>query len=70
MQRAFVSVLMAALMMAGAASAQNPPAQPGPNNKATNSSDQNNSDKPVAGRNSFTEGQAKSKIEEAGYKRR
>jgi hypothetical protein len=54
-------------MMAGAASAQNPPAQPGPNNKAINSSDQNNSDKPVAGRNSFTEGQAKSKIEEAGY---
>jgi hypothetical protein len=70
MQRAFVSVLMAALMMAGAASAQNPPAQPGPNNKAINSSDQNNSDKPVAGRNSFTEGQAESKIEEAGYKRR
>ena len=26
-----------------------------------------NSDRPVAGRNSFTEGQAKSKIEDAGY---
>ncbi len=38
----------------------------GPNNNAINS-DQKNSDRPVAGRNSFTEGQAKSKIEDAGY---
>jgi hypothetical protein len=60
-------ILSAGLMLTGAASAQNPPAQSGPNNKAVNSSGQNNSDKPVAGRNSFTEGQAKSKIEEAGY---
>ena len=50
-----------------AASAQNPPAQSGPNNNAVNSPGQNNSNAPVAGRNSFTEGQAKSKIEEAGY---
>jgi hypothetical protein len=55
------------LLAASAASAQNPPAQSGPNNNAVNSSGQNNSDKPVAGRNSFTEGQAKSKIEDAGY---
>ena len=54
-------------MVAGSAFAQNPPAQSGPNNNAVNSSGQNNSDKPVAGRNSFTEGQAKSKIEGAGY---
>ena len=60
-------ILSVGLMLAGAASAQNPPAQSGPNNKAVNSSGQNNSDKPVAGRNSFTEGQAKSKIEDAGY---
>jgi hypothetical protein len=32
-----------------------------------NKSGENNSDKPVAGRNSFTEGQAKSKIEGSGY---
>ena len=32
-----------------------------------NSAGQNNSNAPVAGRNSFTEGQAKSKIEDAGY---
>ena len=55
------------VMAATAASAQNPPAQSGPNNNAINSSGQNNSNAPVAGRNSFTEGQAKSKIEEAGY---
>jgi hypothetical protein len=60
-------ILSAGLMLAGAAFAQNPPAQSGPNNNAVNSSGQNNSDKPVAGHNSFTEGQAKSKIEQAGY---
>ena len=67
MQSNFVLTLAAALLFAGAAAAQNPPAQSGPGNNAINSSDQNNSDKPVAGRNSFTEGQAKSKIEDAGY---
>ena len=60
-------ILSAGLMLAGAAFAQNPPAQSGPNNNAVNSSGQNNSDKPVAGRNSFTEGQAKSRIESKGY---
>ena len=49
------------------AGAQSQPAQSGPGNNAVNSSDQNNSNKPVAGRNSFTEGQAKSRIEDAGY---
>ncbi len=43
------------------------PAQSGPNNNAVNSPGQNNSNAPVAGSNSFTEGQAKSKIEEAGF---
>ena len=65
MQRTLILTTVA-LMIAGAASAQNPPAQSRPNNNAINS-DQKNSDKPVAGRNSFTEGQAKSKIEDAGY---
>src|SRR6476659_2490215 len=55
------------LLAGTTASAQNPPAQSGPNNNAVNSSGQNNSNAPVGGRNSFTEGQAKSKIEEAGY---
>jgi len=60
-------ILSAALMVATPAFAQNPPAQSGPGNNAVNSSGQNNSNAPVAGRNSFTEGQAKSKIEGAGF---
>jgi hypothetical protein len=62
-----ILVFCTAMIAATAASAQNPPAKSGPNNNAINSSGQNNSNSPVAGRNSFTEGQAKSKIEEAGY---
>jgi hypothetical protein len=60
-------ILCAALIVTTSAFAQNPPAQSGPNNNAVNSSGQNNSNAPVAGRNSFTEGQAKSKIEGAGF---
>ena len=62
-----IIVICLGLLSASVASAQNPPAQSGPNNNAVNSPGQNNSNAPVAGRNSFTEGQAKSKIEEAGY---
>lgn len=64
-----LTMLAAALLLLGSApvSAQSQPAQSGPGNNAVNSSDHNNSDAPVAGRNSFTEGQAKSKIEGAGY---
>jgi hypothetical protein len=63
------TLLISALLIAAAtpAFAQNPPAQSGPNNNAVNSRGENNSNAPVAGRNSFTEGQAKSKIEGAGY---
>jgi hypothetical protein len=60
-------IVCAAIVAATSAFAQNPPAQSGPNNNAVNSSGQNNSNAPVAGRNSFTEGQAKSKIEGAGF---
>ena len=61
------SLIAAGILAASPSFAQNPPAVDRPNNSAVNSSGQNNSDKPVAGANSFTEGQAKSKIEEAGY---
>jgi hypothetical protein len=60
-------IISTALIAATSAFAQNPPAQSGPNNNAVNSAGQNNSNAPVAGRNSFTESQAKSKIEGAGY---
>src|ERR1700733_5916182 len=46
---------------------QSPPAQSGPGNNAVNSPNTNNSNAPVAGANSFTEGQAKSRIESSGY---
>ena len=67
MKRTAIIMTVAAMVAAGPALAQNQPAQSGPNNNAVNSSGQNNSPAPVAGRNSFTEGQAKSKIEEAGF---
>jgi hypothetical protein len=58
-------------LMAGSASAQtqtqNPPAQTGPNNPAVNTTGANNPGAPVTGANSFTEGQAKSRIESSGY---
>jgi hypothetical protein len=66
MKRSFL-IICIGLLAATTASAQIPPAQSGPNNSAINSPGENNSNAPVAGRNSFTEGQAKSKIEDAGY---
>lgn len=65
--RAFLPLAAVMLLSVGQALAENPPAQNGPNNSAINRSGENNSGAPVAGRNSFTEGQAKSKIEQAGY---
>ncbi|MBR0755648.1 PepSY domain-containing protein [Bradyrhizobium jicamae] len=66
MSRLIAFYIALLLLGSGPANAQQP-AQSGPGNNAINSSDQNNSNAPVAGRNSFTEGQAKSKIESAGY---
>jgi hypothetical protein len=53
-------------VVATAAMAQTPPAQNGPQNGATNSKDQQ-VNAPVKGRNSFTEGEAKSRIEARGF---
>lgn len=55
------------LLAISGALAQNPPANNGPNNKAVNSKSENNPGAPVAGANSFTEGQAKSRIESHGF---
>ena len=60
-------ILAAAFVAAASVSYAQTPAASGPSNNAVNTSDKNNSNKPVAGANSFTEGQAKSRIEEAGY---
>jgi opacity protein-like surface antigen len=69
MKKAVLSAAAALVLSAASAFAQNanPPAAPGPGNKAVNSPNTNNSDKPVSGANSFTEGQAKSRIESGGY---
>ena len=56
------------LSLSGAAFAQsNPPTVDGPGNNAVNSSGKNNSAAPVKGANSFTESQAKSRIQKAGF---
>lgn len=62
-----IVLALCAAITASTAMAQTPAAKSGPNNNAVNSAGQNNSNAPVAGRNSFTEGQAKSRIEGAGY---
>ena len=62
-----IVLAVCAAVASSAAMAQTPPAKSGPNNNAINSPGQNNSNAPVAGRNSFTESQAKSRIEGAGY---
>ena len=67
MKSIFCLLLTGALLMASPASAQNPPATDRLNNSAVNTQGVNNSTTPVAGANDFTEGQAKSKIEDAGY---
>ena len=67
------TVLMSAALLgfvAGGAMAQTtPPAQSGPQNSAINSSDSSNRHvtNPVAGSNSYTEGEAKSRIEKMGF---
>ena len=67
MKRSLLLVCIALLAATATALAEDPPAQSGPNNNAVNTPGQNNSNAPVAGSNSFTEGQAKSKIEAAGF---
>ena len=66
MRSALIVSIILVLATAGAL-AQNPPANSGPNNKAVNSKSENNPGAPVAGANSFTEGQAKSRIESHGF---
>lgn len=49
------------------ASKQVPPAASGPSNPAVKGTDRNTAAAPVAGANSFTEGEAKSRIEARGF---
>ena len=64
-----IAVVLAFVGSGAIAQTQNPPAKDGPQNSAINSSDSSNRqvNAPVAGRNSFTEGEAKSRIEKMGF---
>jgi hypothetical protein len=57
----------AIVFAAGSAVAQTPPANPDAKTPAVATSNTVNPGAPAAGANSFTEGQAKSRIEAAGY---
>jgi hypothetical protein len=70
MRNSLAIVAVLAFVATGAvAQGQNPPAKDQPQNSAINSSDSSNRqvNAPVAGRNSFTEGEAKSRIEKMGF---
>ncbi len=67
MYRFCFAVALLASTAVGAHAQSTPPANPGPGNNAINRSDQNNPGAPVAGANSFTEGQAKSRLEQNGF---
>ena len=64
-----VATILAVLASSVMAQTQNPPAQDSPQNSAINTQDSSNRqvNAPVAGANSFTEGQAKSRIENMGF---
>jgi hypothetical protein len=66
---AFIATASVAQTQNPSAQTQNPPAKAGPQNSAINSSDSSNRqvNAPVAGRNSFTDGEAKSRIEKMGF---
>jgi hypothetical protein len=70
MRNSFAIAAVLAFVASGAiAQTQNPPAKDGPQNSAINSSNSSNRQvtAPVSGRNSFTEGEAKSRIEKMGF---
>jgi hypothetical protein len=70
MRSLFVAGVALAFLAGGAAAqAQNPPAHNGPQNSAINTSNSSNRQvaAPVHGHNSYTEGEAKSRIEKMGF---
>lgn len=65
----FIAALSAFVAVGAMAQTATPPAQNGPQNSAINSSDSTNRhiSAPVKGHNSFTKGEAKSRIERRGF---
>ena len=64
---AVITVLTGAAVAGAFAQTAAPPANPNPSTPAVANPNANNPGAPAAGANSFTEGQAKSRIEGAGY---
>jgi hypothetical protein len=62
-----VALFSAALLFAAPAFAQAPPANPKPNTPAVTTTDSAQPGQPAKGANSFTEAQAKSRIEAKGF---
>ena len=68
MRNSLVVGAILALVASGAvAQSQTPPAASGPQNPAISGSTSKQVEAPVKGRNSFTEGEAKSRIESNGF---
>jgi hypothetical protein len=65
--RAFLMTAAAVALMTGSALGQTMAPKPAPATPAVSSPNTTNPQAPVAGANSFTEGQAKSRIEAKGY---
>lgn len=68
MNKATISV-GAVLCLLGTATSAQTPAQSGPQNPAIKTDDSNNSGMPVRGANSFTQSEAKSRLERQGFTR-
>jgi len=66
MNRTIILVAAAGCLLGSAALAQTP-AQSGPQNPAVKTDESNNSGLPVKGANSFTESEAKSRLESHGF---
>jgi hypothetical protein len=64
-----IAAVLAFIASGAIAQSQNPPAKDGPQNSAINTESSTNRqvNAPVAGANSFTEGEAKSRIEKMGF---
>jgi hypothetical protein len=64
-----IAAVLAFVASGAVAQTQNPPAKDGPQNSAINTESSSNRQvaAPVAGANSFTEGEAKSRIEKMGF---
>jgi len=67
MRKIFIAAAGLALVSGAALAQSPPPAAKGPQNNAVNTSSTPTPSQPVKGANSFTEGEAKSRIEAKGF---